>query len=266
MRFSLVVPLESNHPKVRIRSYEQIEQIALALEIYGWNTIWLQYDSNQDPSQQHILLRSLQLLSNVTDRIDLAAIVYMPSPEQQNRFLEDLKRLDEMSSGRVRIAIRPADHLEASLQFASKVSAVLELDHTAWRARRVQLIAEAEADPVNHMGQARGFGRFISQNTDSNQPILPHYSQTDHQWRSQCLALELDDRHLSQHIEQVSLHQNFSLVDEAICQFQNFPSDNDALISYIQHVAQSVLPLLQQHRLIPNVERSQLIFENILAS
>lgn len=261
MRFSLAVPLETSYLKKRIRSYEQVEQLALALEIYGWNTIWLQHDSNQDSGQQHILLRSLQLLSNVTDRIDLGLIVQLPAPEEQDRFLEDLKRLDEISSGRVRIAIRPTKSVEASLNFASKLSAVLELDYSAWRARRVQLIAEAEADLVHYLGQASGFGSFVSQNESPNQPILTHYFQTDHQSLSHSLVLELNNQDLPQRIEQFLLHPHLSIVDEAVCQLQSFPADNQALIACIQQVTQGILPRFQQCSLLTSRTYSLLVIK-----
>lgn len=172
MRFSLAVPLEHGNTQGQVRSYVQIEQIALALEIYGWSAIWLHNHTSQNSSQQQSVLRSLQLLSNVTDRIDLGAIVHLPSPEQQDRFVEDLQRIDDMSSGRVRVAIIAGEQLPESLQFAHHISRALELVESTWQARRIQIVTEA---PIpSRSSRYIPFGMLLSQSEkiDSSRVIL----------------------------------------------------------------------------------------------
>lgn len=263
MRFSLAVPLERD-TKRQIRSYEQIEQLALALEIYGWSTIWLHTYPEEYLNQAQSLLRALQLLCNVTDRIDLGAIVRLPSSEQEDSFFEDLKRIDDLSSGRIRIAIIAKE--AESLSFARRASRVLELDGSAWQARRIQIVSDK---PISQRtAHTAPFGKLFKQNDgqEAHRTILTYSSNSQDKWLSHFLPLKADSSLSSQLARQLFTIADPSSFDESICELHPFPSQNDSLLDLIRELNQSILPQLAQRPLVKSSFQDFVKFENILFS
>lgn len=163
MRCSLFVPIDSLPDRLRVQAYHAAEQQVIAAELAGFSAVWLADQWLRTPPQLPDALAMLQRLSMVTDRVDLGVILRLPPGPLRPRLQHELLRLDDLSGGRLRVALDlrggSAEERAAGLTLLETLAERLGARQAPGLARRVALIADDAAAPV---AGANGLGMLLT--------------------------------------------------------------------------------------------------------
>ncbi|MEI7772656.1 MAG: LLM class flavin-dependent oxidoreductase [Chloroflexales bacterium] len=168
MRVSLFAPADQPPTALRSQAFVAIENQAVAAEIAGFSALWLADEWLRIPPRLPVALGLIQKLSVVTDRIDLGVVIRLPPAALWARLLDELRRLDDLASGRVRVALdlRDADTVasaEAINDLLDAISERLDAHGTPSLPRRLSLLA----DPLSAAAAGRrGLGLLVAPDDD----------------------------------------------------------------------------------------------------
>ncbi len=181
MRVSIFSSADQLPPTRRTQSFVAIENQAVAAEIAGFSTFWLADQWLRIPPRLPLALGLIQKLSVVTNRIDLGIAIRLPPESLWERLLNELQHLNDLSSGRVRVALDMRDPGAAISSTA--ISDLLDamsgrLDaHGTWSLpHRLTLFA----DPISVITAGRrGLGLLVAPDDTrhSRDLALAHYHE-----------------------------------------------------------------------------------------
>jgi alkanesulfonate monooxygenase SsuD/methylene tetrahydromethanopterin reductase-like flavin-dependent oxidoreductase (luciferase family) len=196
MRFSLFAPADQPPAALRSQSFVAIENQAVAAEIAGFSALWLADQWLRIPPRLPAALGLIQQLSVVTDRIDLGVVIRLPPAALWARLLNELHRLDDLASGRVRVALDLRDagavaSAEAIGDLLDAISERLDARGTPSLARRLSLLADPRSAV---MAGRRGLGLFVAPDEDLHARRLAlahyHHAREDHPgWVTRLLSV-----------------------------------------------------------------------------
>jgi hypothetical protein len=163
MRCSLFVPTDTLPERLRSRAYVPVEQQAVAAELAGLGALWLADEWECVPPRLPAALALARQLGTVTDGIELGLILRLPAPGLCERLLAELVALDDLSYGRLRIALDlrglDAARHDAGLGLLEQLADRLDARRSPGLPRRLALVAdEASAVPA----AAGGFGLLLA--------------------------------------------------------------------------------------------------------
>jgi hypothetical protein len=181
MRVSLFAPADQPPTALRSQSFVAIENQAVAAELAGFSALWLADQWLRIPPRLPAALGLIQQLSVVTDRIDLGVVIRLPPAALWGQLSDELRRLDDLASGRVRVALDLRDTGASASSSAigallDTISAQLDARGTPSLPRRLSLLA----DPASAVAAgARGLGLLLAPGEDlhTRRLALAHYHE-----------------------------------------------------------------------------------------
>jgi hypothetical protein len=179
MRVSLFAPADRPPTALRSHAFVAIENQAVAAELAGFSALWLADQWLRIPPRLPAALGLIQQLSVVTNRIDLGVVLRLPPATLWAHLLDELRRLDDLASGRVRVALDLRDagavaSAEAISELLDAISERLDAHRTPSLPRRLSLLA----DPVSAAtAGTRGLGLLVAPDDDlhARRLALAHY-------------------------------------------------------------------------------------------
>lgn len=163
MRCSLFVPVANLAHYLHSKAYIPLEQQAIAAELAGFSAVWIADQWTRVPPRLPTALALARQLSVVTDRVDLGLVLRLPPPSLRAALITELCSLDDLSSGRIRVAfdlrgLNAAEH-EAGLALLETLAEALMLRQHPTLARQLALVAEEIAVVPAAVG---GFGLMLT--------------------------------------------------------------------------------------------------------